>query len=55
MSEKIDQGVESTVLIEAEIETLMRRLQETDPDALLRLEKLFSKFRIERAVEAHCH
>jgi hypothetical protein len=53
--ERIDQGIESAELIEAEIDTLMRRLAEVDPDANLRLEKLFRKFRIETAVEKHCH
>lgn len=53
--EKIDQGIEAIELIEAEIYSLMRRMMETDPDAVLRLERLLSKLRIERAVEAHCH
>lgn len=53
--EKVDQGVESVELLEAEIETLMMRLEETDPDALLRLEKVFAKFRVRRSVEKHCH
>ncbi len=53
--EKIDQGVESTEILEYEIDTLMRRMLEVDPDGLLRLEKLFAKLRIERAVERHNH
>lgn len=52
---KVDQGIETVELIEAEIDCLMRRMMEVDPDAVLRLERLLSKLRIERAVEAHCH
>lgn len=54
-NEKIDQGIESIELLECEIDTLMRRLIEVDSDALHRLEKLFSRLRIERIVEKHCH
>jgi hypothetical protein len=49
--EQIDQGIESTELIEAEIDHLIRRLMETDPDALLRIEKLLEKIRSETVVE----
>lgn len=55
LMEKIDQGIEATEVLEAEIDVLMRRLIETDPDGFLRIEKLLSKLRIERAVEKHCH
>lgn len=51
---RIDQGIESSELIEAEIDHLVRRLIETDTDAMLRIEKLLSKIRIERAVEKAC-
>lgn len=53
--QKIDQGIEAVEVLEAEIDTLMRRMIEVDSDAFLRLERLFSRLRIERAVEAHCH
>lgn len=51
----MDQINNSVNLIEHEIEFLMHRLEETDPDALLRLEKIFYKFRIRRLVEFPAH
>lgn len=33
----------------------MRRLIETDPDAIARLEDMLRKLRVERAVEKHFH
>lgn len=51
--EKVDQGIESPELLEAEIDTLMRRLMLTDHDAIYRIEKLVCKLRVERAVEKH--
>ena len=39
--------------IECEIETLMLRLQTMDPDALLRLEQLWERFRRRVIVEKH--
>ncbi len=48
---KIDQGIESSELIECEIDCLMRRLAEVDPDALHKIERLVSKIRVECAVE----
>lgn len=41
--------------IETKIEELMRELAALDPDANLRLERLMARFRVERAVEKHCH
>lgn len=48
---QIDQGIESSELIEAEIDTLMRRLIETDANAMLRIETLLSRIRGEALVE----
>lgn len=53
--EKIDQGIESPELLTAEIDTLIRRLIDTDPDAMLRIETLLSKIRGEALVEKHSH
>lgn len=53
--QKIDQGIEDVMVLEAEIDTLMRRLVEVDADAVMRIEKLVSRLKIERAVEKHCH
>jgi hypothetical protein len=50
---KIDQGIEAVELIEAEIDTLMRRMIETDPDAMLRLERLMYRLRIENKVRVY--
>jgi ubiquinone biosynthesis protein UbiJ len=47
----MDHSVDSPVLLTAEIETLMIRLLEMDPDAVTRLERLLSKMRVRRAVE----
>lgn len=41
----------SIVLVYGELEVLARRLMECDPDAMLRLEKLLARLRVERAVE----
>lgn len=48
---QIDLGVESTELIEAEIDTLMRRMIETDPNAMLRIEQLVARVRVQCIVE----
>lgn len=53
--EQVDQGIEAVEILEAEIYELMRRLSEVDPDGPTRLEKLYAKLRVERAVEKHCH
>lgn len=49
--ERIDQGIDPVVLLEAEIEILAMRLVEVDPDAILRLEKLLARVRVCRIVE----
>ncbi len=53
--EKQDHLIDSISLIEGEIHELMRRLVQTDPDAILRLEKLLQRVRIERCVEFPRH
>lgn len=55
MMEKPEHVFDHVELLTAEIEVLMIRLQEVDPDAMLRLEKLMSKMRIRISVEKHCH
>lgn len=55
MMEKPEHTFDTAELMIAEIEILMIRLQEIDPDAILRLEKLMSKVRIRVAVQKHCH
>ena len=42
---------DSIEMLEFEIETLMLRIEQMDPDALLRLEKLWEKFRRRVSVE----
>ena len=51
--EKIDPGIETAVLLAAEIDVLIRRLLETDPDGLLRVEQVLRKIRVERCVERY--
>lgn len=41
--------------LEAELAAIMRRLMEISPDAVLRIEKIFHKARIERIVEHSLH
>lgn len=45
MENQVGFDCDSITLIEAEIEALMHRLLETDPDAIYRLEKLLAKIR----------
>lgn len=49
-----DQGIEAVELLEAEIECLIRRMIEVDPDAIHRVEKLFHRVKIQIIVEK-CH
>lgn len=51
--ERMDHCVDSATLLEAEIDALMTRLLEMDPDAMTRLERMLSKMRVRRAVERH--
>lgn len=62
--EKIDQGIESTELLEAEIDNLLRRLIYTTPNGAFRVHQVVKKVlnesvvgnpkeRIQRAVELH--
>ncbi len=55
MPEQLDLGseMESVLVLEAEIDTLMRRLIVLDSNAFLRLENLLSKLKVERAVVRH--
>lgn len=41
-------------MIEAEIETLMTRLLDMDPDAMLRLEALLHRMRVRHSIEKTC-
>lgn len=49
--QKIDQGIESVEILEAEIDALMRRLLEVDANAMLRIERLLSQIRREQTVK----
>lgn len=51
--DQIDLGcdLELITLLEAEIDSAMRRLLALDSNAVLRLEKMLQKLRIERCVE----
>lgn len=52
----VDAGIDSAVLIEAEIETLFRRLAEIDANALTRIEYLTYRFRqLAEIVEREAH
>lgn len=51
----IDQGIESVEHIQAELQKLMRRLVEVDPDAVLRIEMIFKEVRMEIAAHHTMH
>jgi len=53
--EPMDQGIDSAVLLEAEIDGLMRRLIWADSNAILRLEILLAKIKSERVVIKQQH
>lgn len=41
--------------MEEELLQLMKELISKDPDAILRIENIFKRAKIERSVEKHCH
>lgn len=52
----IDGGIDSAILIEAEIESLFRRLAEIDANAMMRIEYLTFRFRkLAEVVEREFH
>lgn len=51
----VDQGIEFPEELEYQIEYMMFRLVEVDPDAIMRIERIMHRVRIRRIVEKHCH
>lgn len=53
--EQVDFSFDSAELIIGEIHWLMKRLQDIDPNSLMRLEKLYARMRVETLVERAFH
>jgi hypothetical protein len=51
--EKTQTDANEVPRLEDELRAAMKRLIELDPNAITRIEKIFQKVRVERAVEKH--